>query len=251
MRFFNWKNKHRDKNSIIYLFHGSQIIKLLKNSILSLRKINKKIDIYIFCDEQNSKNIKIFSKKHHCKLVHLDIDLPNKDLKFKSNDWNILMKKKVDAIITILNKGYKNVIYSDCDIVFLHDVENYIQSVSKVYNIGVQSNSQNVFPVEYCPGFMFFNQKSKYFLNLLKIKKSSGSDQFLFNKVVSKNYNLIKEIFILPKSIFPNGLHYKNFFKKKIKYVLGYIKPYIFHANYVLGINNKIKLLRKLSLWHL
>ena len=78
-----------------------------------------------------------------------------------------------------------------------------------------------------------------------------GNDQDAFNYVYRNKSKISKEFYVFPDSLFQCGLLYKMHIKKNFFPLVEELKPYFFHANFVVGINNKIKLLKFLSLWFL
>ena len=80
---------------------------------------------------------------------------------------------------------------------------------------------------------------------------NNGNDQDIFNEVVSKNPQIIKSILALPEALFQNGLLYRTHIGPNFSASVGNLSIYLFHANFVSGIDNKINLLRYSGLWFL
>lgn len=246
--FLQKKIRNKSNCCFVYLVHGSDTLKIFENSVYSLRMVNPVVEIYVFCNEELFNDIIIISKKYNFSVKTFKINIYNKYQKFRSENWVKITKKKFDIINYLLNKNFYIVIYVDIDVVFISNPENYIKKINKNFIIGAQSESLPVYPAEFCTGFMFFNKKSQYLIKKLINYKSSGDDQFTFNKFISKK-KLHNIVFCFPESLFQNGLHYKNFIGKRFFLLKSELKPFIFHANYVLGAKNKIKLLKHINLW--
>lgn len=252
--FLGLFKKKNHRICYVFLLYGSGISIFLKNSLLSLRRLNTKVDVYIYYTDHEEVAQELRGK-FNCKIrkILVDYKFEKKEeyLTFKSLKWNSLMRKKYVLINNLLNENYDVVVYCDADVVFLNDPSKYILKVSENFEFGAQSESLPEWPTSYCAGFMFFTQKSKKLVKKLINIKSPHSDQFIFNKLISKDSKYFKKIFTLPESLFQNGLHYKGYTEDKIDFLLNKLKPFVFHANYVLGLENKLKLLKKISLWFL
>lgn len=242
------------KICIVYLLVGSDLLPIFINSIKSLRKVDDKIDVVVYAKGTICVDLKNISNLYKFNVISLDSGSTDKTYsEFGSADFNKTTRLKWDIILHSFELGYETVVYSDADIAFINLFSSYISAVSRHYKIGVQSESQPSWYPSYCTGFMFFTHDFiVYIKQISDIHKSSLdnlNDQDVFNTVISDNPFLVKEVFLLPESLFPNGLHYKNFKSESFNIVGGQLSPFIFHANWVKGIDHKIKLLKHVGLW--
>lgn len=252
--FSNTKNR----NCLIFLLHGKDIISIFENSLISLKKSKVSIDRIAYCQNDSEFFFKNICDKYNVKLIALDINFfKSKEQYFNPGTemFNNITKYKWSIILETFSLGYDNVIYSDIDIVFFKDFVPYINAISKKYKCAIQSEALPSYPVNCCTGFMYFNKSAKKLLNKLFDVNSKylfkGNDQDAFNYVYRNKSKISKEFYVFPDSLFQCGLLYKMHIKKNFFPLVEELKPYFFHANFVVGINNKIKLLKFLSLWFL
>jgi hypothetical protein len=167
------------------------------------------------------------------------------------------------------------VIYSDVDIYVLGDYLPYVTEVLKHFDACFQSESLNTFPPTACAGFMAF-RKSRLSSHLLrtvlsqKLAVGSGSgDQDVLNRVIYENYSRLKNhIYFLPESLFANGLNWRNFLPTGTSFNEGVngadeslmvsvesmkqsLSPFLFHANWLVGLPAKKRLLSSLGMWNI
>jgi hypothetical protein len=173
--------------------------------------------------------------------------------KFGTEAFDAVVANKWRAILAALDRGYSQVVFSDCDIAVVRNFVPFLEAASAYYSCGVQSESNPVFPAHYCTGFMYFTAEARPFLESLSAVNLSnlhlGNDQKIFNLVVRSNKNLVRDILLLPESLFQNGLHFRTFLGQRFPDSGADLQPYIFHANFVSGIESKIRLLKYASLW--
>ena len=247
------------KICLIYLIHGDNLKDLLLNSLLSIEKIGANFDLIIYASPSSLawvENISLqFSSTISPKILLVEIPESTTDKNysnFGSTYFRAITAKKWALILRTLDLGYSTVIFSDCDIYYLRDFSNYLDAATSIYPCGIQSESQSRFPPEYCTGFMFFRQSCKDMLIQLKKLNESNvghGDQKVFNNFIKLHPNLVKEILTLPESLFQNGLQYGLHKSPKFSKSVDQLKPYLFHANFVIGVESKVKLLKYSSLW--
>lgn len=252
--------------ALIFLIHGEELYEIFSNCLISLFKIiNPALDVIIYCSALSYEMVKKASSNFDVKIIQ--IDLPANPVSSEYKNWGTQEFKKVVSnkwrmIINTLEKGYTTVIYSDCDIVFIRDFYPYIKAASDVHMLGLQSAWGGKFPQKNCTGFMFFTTKAKTFLQKLnafnQTNRNNLGDEGNFNIFVRefKNRLIRKEMLTLPESQFQNGLYYWGRMQETETpdYLLvpdKQWKPFLFHANWVLGVDNKIKYLKCMSMWYL
>ena len=249
-------NNGPEKSCLIYLIHGDDLLSLFKNNLISAKKCNIQMEKIAYI---NRANVKIYQDTcHEFDVEIVPIDIIFNELNYSNygtQGFNVVTSYKWAIIIDALKRGYKNAIYSDVDIVYIADFEEYIKNASHLYKCGVQSESSPKFSTECCTGLMFFRCDAIPILEQLveinRMNISLGNDQDIFNKIYIENSSFQKEVHLLPEAIFQNGLHYKNFIEDSYEPIRGKIQPFLFHANYVLGLEAKIALLKKVGLWQL
>lgn len=146
---------------------------------------------------------------------------------------------------------FKDSLYIDTDIVLLRNPKKYLYSLN--VDMALQDSSFKNNKNRYCTGFWFIKRtdKNKEILNkvinihkeFLKYKESFG-DEGAFNRIMKTENIQDVKIQLLSRSLFPNG---DVFFNRKIDKQ----EKYLVHANFIIGIDKKIEMLKKHNLWYL
>jgi hypothetical protein len=250
------KQNQITKYAVVYLAVGDNAASILENSLISLRR-HTDADIYLYCPDGIEKLFQPLQKKYKITVIAgLTEDISSATADYGTPVFNLITHQKWAAIDHTLKLGYDFVVYCDFDVVILNDFGAYIERAAKTYPVGIQSECSPKFPPEYCTGFMYFNNSnfSRHLLSLsTQCSAEIGSlqhDQYVFNEVVgNSNPELRQRILALPESLFANGLQYRTFLNGEKVELTGRLQPFIFHANWVVGLENKIKLLKHLNLW--
>jgi hypothetical protein len=151
------------------------------------------------------------------------------------------------------NKNYNYLIYNDVDVLWIHDptkvIEDSFDAIPEV-EILIQNFTSDPSQPNLCMGFVAFrnsDQSVKIIQDcaelhnlLLESNPRTGDDD-----VISKYYrdnSFTSTILQLPQGLFPVG-NFANLFSRKNFFPgLTPFKPYIFHANFVVGMKKKIQL---------
>lgn len=177
-------------------------------------------------------------------LISKKIDQVSPTGEYNSKGFDLAMMKKVDLIIDNIDPNDEDVIiYADCDIVFFKKLDLDF----KDYDIFFQNNCS---PGSYCAGFFIAKQSESLlqFYKFLKqeyIKIMNGSidDQGALQYVMNKGQNFIKAGMLTPEQCYSIG------FNTSPKVWNGQSSNfptnlYTFHANWTIGVNNKLALLK-------
>jgi len=253
----NFSNS-KSKSCIIFLLYGKDIITIFENTLISLKNSKVSIDKIAYCQKESEFLFQNICNKYEVKLIPFGNNFSKSIEKYSkhgSEIFNRITRYKWKLILETFSYGYDNVIYSDIDIVFFRDFVPYINEVSKKYKCGIQAEALPSYPANCCTGFMYFNKSAKNLLKkLFEVNNKylfKGNDQDAFNYVYKNSSKISKEFYVFPDSLFQCGLLYKTHLNKNFLSLVEELKPYFFHANFVFGINNKIKLFKFLSLWFL
>jgi hypothetical protein len=256
----NKQSKWKFNLAYCYLISGTDGIDLLSNSINSLRVVDKNTPIYVFSLNIDS-NLVLSNITHDCIFVK---EIPNDVTLNSKNDYkligthgfNHITMFKFVAIQELIKMDYKIVVYLDIDTFVLQKFDNYVMSVLKDFSIAVQSESSNEYPPTLCTGIMFIRNTSQQLLeDLVEIMYSTNfkhNDQTLVNKLYYQNVTLRSELFVLPESLFQNGLHWKHHLNNQniTEPTIQRLKPYVFHSNFIVGNDAKRKLLKRIKMWY-
>lgn len=188
-----------------------------------------------------------------------------RSVSFKANDqsgdfgtfnFNVFMKRKVEAIIYLLRQGH-HVLYNDTDIVWLKDPVTAIRKDPKFKSSDIifqndAGTEKDYFP---CAGFMYCKPTKtaiSIFLDTLTLmdrgdfmKAKGGHDQTAIIEIIKKYPN---KWTCLSKCDFPNGARYFKHDKSFMQSCKNK-DAYIVHVNYFEGTKMKEKMLRSAGLW--
>ena len=187
------------------------------------------------------KSVLKYEKDAQIKLYHYDQLCPS-GIYYKQG-WKDMMEKKIDIYNKAVNSNDDFFIWSDVDIEFYKPfIDQCLEELSDndiAFEKGLDENLKN----EYCPGFFIsrINQKTKKFFQ--KLKETYGS--YPCDKE-SINQNLkTQDIAITYLSDkFLNASHELDKWNSKQEINIPNI-TIMFHASYVIGIENKIAILDK------
>jgi hypothetical protein len=172
--------------------------------------------------------------------------------------YNQLMHQKVLFIQRNLHT-YRHVIYSDLDVAWLRNPVPHLNEIHKEHSFAFQSEAQSVCRKILCFGFLSIRSSivSRYYFGILarSLKSSASlalyeSDQVILNRLYQSSRYFHRAVYILSETLFPNGLGYKLLAKDDEDAQLTQrLQPYIFHANFVVGLPKKRYLLEKYGNW--
>ncbi|OOY34245.1 putative nucleotide-diphospho-sugar transferase [Solemya velum gill symbiont] len=242
--------------SVVYLVHGTDLEKMLENSVRTLLRHCENIDVIIYYTDDSNTHYDQVAQKFGVRVIPVEDITGNREYSnFGTENFNRVTSLKWKIILQTLDLGYDTVVFSDCDIAFVQDFRPYIESAVRYYPVGVQSESSSMFPPAFCTGFMYFNKSTKPFLERLKEINQNVlgeyNDQEVFNRTLGNTPKLYRDILTLPESLFPNGLHSRSFVGKDFEGLFGELSPFLFHANFVKGVQAKIDLLKYVNLWEI
>lgn len=223
------------------------MIEFCKNAIQSFKNISNEI-IYVGCLDKDSKN-ELDKIDNVVALLINYVDCPSTHENWSTINFRKITQNKFPFILSFLDKG-NDVLYFDNDVSFKKNPTNYLKLNEN--EILIQSDLPGTI---YCTGFMFL-KSTKNTIQLINntIKKNNNEqnkknykmgDQLSFIYEASIFLKTHKNILtVLPSELFPNGDKLMN-----NKYDKEHM--YIGHANYVVGKENKKKLLLEKNLWYL
>jgi hypothetical protein len=146
----------------------------------------------------------------------------------------------------------RDLIYSDLDVFWLKDASEFVRAsfatLSRV-NVLIQNFTLDSFSPQLCMGFVAFRNcevNRKLISECLAIHKSllvtnsrTGDDDVITHYYRTNDFP--ENILQLPQSTFPVGNLLNLFTKRSLYPGLVPKKPYIYHANFVVGLNKKME----------
>lgn len=183
-------------------------------------------------------------------------DMPAAYVEWGSQEFNLLLKYRLPALRTILAEGHR-VIYADIDIAWLRNPLTYLSEILGHYSWACQTEPSEDFPPNFCLGFFALSAARESFEIIdLHIERNVGGalkqpDQILFRNIFVENPQRLADIFPLPEGLFPPGLLYRCVGSDEEPPVpmTGRLRPFIFHANWCVGLESKRRLLTHAGAW--
>lgn len=177
---------------------------------------------------------------------------------YGSEIFSRLIELRFRIVIDFLKKG-KKVIYADLDVAWIRSPTDYLDRVLEHYDYASQIESIGAFPPTFCTGF-FCARPSRRSLDIVEAHEAEFLEERESNprvtmqpslvRLIERRPHFLKSMFPLPESLFPTGLLYRNFDKgEPFEGIVNTAKPFIFHANWVLGVEEKIRLLKRAGVW--
>lgn len=189
-----------------------------------------------------------------------DIETPIKNggySAFDQTDFYRIVMNKWQLLLQILPK-YDFLIYSDIDVLWIGDAAGEIRSIfhgSSDTDLVMQSLGSSEAAPNLCMGFVGI-RNTKRSIDFIQVCKSEHKRLILTNPLfgdddvatkVLKNLNYPHWLHRLSQLYFPVGNTIDLFTGKQSFPGMGAPKPFIFHLNYVVGLNNKRLMMRIIS----
>jgi len=253
--------------SVCGLSIGIDTLQMSLESFASIRRYNKDLELFLF------SSIPVYQKAFLHDLARLNvhyIDLQpiltanrlfatSQYSQYETSSFNYVTALKWLAIKNILSRcRTSHVLFVDADIEFYQPIPvSDFLSAFKHYRVIAQDEGTCVYPRKVCTGLLgfsncFLNHKllqSVYLYQLYLLAEGfEVHDQDVFNHIVANDQILHNSIYFLSNILFPTGLlapMFKTYNPDECP-IERTRMPIAFHANCVVGIANKRKLLNSL-----
>ncbi len=230
---------------------------------IAVRSILSSCDEEILIGYRNYSDVEIFDHQERISLLDLSdtfLELGIHDQSAQYSSWSDdLFFQIVQLKWTLLEKAFEKnvevVVYSDLDVVW---VDNAFEKVRETFqtrtsiDFMIQSFTRISSEPQLCMGFvgMRNNQNLRDFIQIAKTRHATelksdpriGDDDIV--TLLNRELNFPSWILELPQTTFPVGVSVNLFAKRSIFPGLKAQRPIIFHANYVVGLRNKVLLLK-------
>ena len=155
---------------------------------------------------------------------------------------------------------YRHVVYADLDVGWLADPLWYLDAIAKFFPLAFQTEGLRRFPPVLCWGFLSA-KSSEPALNLFDgmladydsrlPNHPSVDEQNTLDAMITKHPELLRDIHLLSEGLFVNGIGYRNLLTEPGATALlqGKLDPFVFHANWTVGLSNKRELMRQTGTW--
>ncbi len=227
------------------------------NSILKSTQKNVHIGYVNFLDiEEYASNPRVNLvdlSKEYAELKILGVK--NDYTGWNSNEFFRIVQMKWVLLRNMLSAGFEFVIYSDLDVVWSLDAYAEIASGFErrpEVSIQIQSFSRNISDPKLCMGFValkndeishgFIAAGGRRHADELIRNPRIGDDDVATMLYVEQSFP--KWLMELPQTTFPVGVSINLFRGRSVFPGLKAQEPFIFHANFAVGLNNKILLMK-------
>lgn len=240
---------------LILLAVGSDLDAFVLNALASLRKVEPDIQVQLWCDGKSGlKDL----DNHHLSVRILEEEFGQFPYSaFGTPMFNFVTNLKWTIVQRALSEGHELVIFSDVDVVFLEPIIPYVSRVARTTGVGMQTENLSSFPPEFCTGFMFFSQSGIKLVTQLEAFAQANefdcNDQVMLRKWLPLDRLGDDKIYELNGALFPNGKMARGLVDAS-DVPAGFPeppRPFIFHANWVAGIEAKKEMLQRLGFWFL
>lgn len=185
--------------------------------------------------------------------------MPERYVDYGTEPFIAVNWEKVRYIRWLLDR-YRHVVYADLDVGWLADPLWYLDAVTKFFPLAFQTEGVRRFPPVLCWGFLSA-LSSNTTLKLLDAMlqdydaRPPGQlpvdEQNTLDAMIVKNPGLLGNVYLLPEGLFVNGIGYRHLLNEPapVAPLQGRIEPFVFHANWIIGLANKRKLMAQTGTW--
>lgn len=159
-----------------------------------------------------------------------------------------------------LLQRYRHVVYADLDVGWLADPLWYLDAIARIFPLAFQTEGLRRFPPVLCWGFLSAKSSAAtlaLFDTMLADYDSRPrghpqlDEQNTLDTMITKNPNLLGDIHLLSEGLFVNGIGYRTLLTSPTPAVplQGSLEPFVFHANWTVGLANKRALMKQTGTW--
>jgi len=240
---------------IVYLVLGREGYGLLTNSLLTMREAGVTSDVVIYgaADELDEFGSPI----DNCEFINI-VDGSDRFYEYGTAGFSRIMELKLKIILDLLLNS-KDIIYVDIDVAWIRNPVDHLKQAMAAYDIAFQREPTAVFPSEPCFGFFaarptpfavsYFQKQYDLFIQRRQLDEAIPI-QATCMELFELNPSFLKEIYFLSDYLFPTGpLRPLLLDAKALPGLIDAGRPFVFHANWIVGRKQKEALLRDVGLW--
>lgn len=224
--------------------HGYAASGLLENWALSLARLGLQKHVLIAALDDAAASLAARLPGTTLRWNAADLRAPSRTaLRFREKGWKPVVFSKVSLVRVLLEAGCP-VLFSDADVVFLRDPRPWFPG-EETADFAVQSDAPadaaGNAPDTLCSG-LYYAHPTRDAIRTLRftaadLRASRGEQEFLRRQLAVRR---TARCLMLPRDLFPNGALWQQ---------LPPNDPVAVHANWVVGVAEKIALLRRTGLW--
>jgi Nucleotide-diphospho-sugar transferase len=184
---------------------------------------------------------------------------PSTYVNYGTTEFNRLMQVRFPLIRRLLLEG-ERMIVADVDVAWIRNPLPYLSKVLDHYPWAIQTEALDLFPPDFCVGFFALRNASEclevidaHIARFADARREGITMQRLFNQIVAEHPERLREFFPLPEALFANGMLHTAVRAAADAYIdrllVSHLRPFIFHANFVVGLANKRALLHSVGCW--
>jgi hypothetical protein len=247
----------------IVLFATAGLSSFVENALIGIRRcrIDTRI-VQLVYPARAGEELGPIAEKYRSKSRILEeiidveaVDIPSSYVNWNTDAFNLLMSYRF-AVLRVILAEAKKVVVSDIDVAWLRDPLPYLSEVLRRYPWTCQIEAKAEFPPNFCLGFYALQAAAETIelldlnLTLMRAHRVKPADQDLFRQILIDNPRFLAKLFPLPESAFPSGLLYRSLASQDSPVPLkAGMQPFIFHANWCVGLENKRRLLAHAGAW--
>lgn len=185
-------------------------------------------------------------------------DFPEHYSEFGSVPFNRLMCRRLPALRTLMTQCQR-MLYADVDVSWLRNPLPYLTRVLDRYAWALSTEGVASFPPIFCMGFFAvrpcaatFALVDEHIARLVAEEtRPEQTDQAILHQLISERPEYLSDVFPLPEALFPTGLLHRLLPGplEKDPGMEGLVEPFVFHANWSIGLDHKRELLRRTGTW--
>ena len=249
---------------LVFLLSGRDGKQLLEESLASFRITNPEIKTSIYMTETDVKvQLSSHPAFHDSELILINNhpkagDSPSDTDRFGDYGttlFNTRTTLKWFILLDAIKRHKSNIIFSDIDILFLRPLPlQEFGAILEDYDIFIQDEGAETYPKSPCTGFMGFKdceENLKLLLELNRIhtdRNALQNDQDVFRNALRANKAILEKTYFLSQYLFPVGYLAPAILRGDNSLTLRPKNdPYIFHANWVIGLSAKRSLIELIT----
>jgi len=185
--------------------------------------------------------------------------MPERYVDYGTEPFIAINWHKVRYIRWLLDQ-YRHVVYADLDVGWLADPLWYLEAVARFYPLAFQTEALRRFPPVLCWGFLSAKSSPATLRLFDTMLADYGArppgqpmvdEQKTLDAMINLNPGLLGDVYLLPEGLFVNGIGYRSLLDgpPAVTPLLGKIEPFVFHANWTVGLASKRELMAQTGTW--
>lgn len=252
--------EHDEPSGVICLL---VINKIKEMPEIAIKSILATCEEKILIGYREYSDVEVFDNIERITLIDLSEDFQTLDIHDSDKNYSGWSKVVFFQIVQLkwflfqkaFKLGFDFVIYSDLDVIWIENAFKEVQktfSKRNVIDLQIQSFTRSSDEPHLCMGFVAM-RNSENIMKFVELAKVRHREELLRNPRIGdddiatllyREMDFPSWVLELPQTSFPVGATFGLFSNRATFPGLRSKRPFIFHANYVVGLNNKILMLK-------